>query len=233
MRKRYLGPSHLTGKHANLDFSRTYGGIFCTPCVLFGQRKKGGIQLQSFVNTPCKQYARLLGAGGFLTHHAETEYHQTSVLKSKLFLESLNSGDISQNLNCSSAKQIEENRNGLKRVILAIEHHGRLGAPLRGHRDCGKLDVMSSAIDYNAGQFRATLQLMASCGDNQLKNHIQKSPHNNQYSTQVVLGRGDNRETSNFLPELFSEGSEAVNEHGWTVIRRIVVDEENTILSDT
>ena len=32
----------------------------------------------------------------------------------------------------------------------------------------------------------------------------------NQYTAQVVLGRGDNRATFNFLPELFSEGSKAV-----------------------
>ena len=31
-----------------------------------------------------------------------------------------------------------------------------------------------------------------------------------QYTAQVVLGRGDNRATFNFLPELFSEGSKAV-----------------------
>ena len=35
-------------------------------------------------------------------------------------------------------------------------------------------------------------------------------PHPNQYTAQVVLGRGDNRATFNFLPELFSEGSKAV-----------------------
>ena len=31
-----------------------------------------------------------------------------------------------------------------------------------------------------------------------------------QYTAQVVLGRGDNRAASYFLPELFSEGSKAV-----------------------
>ena len=31
-----------------------------------------------------------------------------------------------------------------------------------------------------------------------------------QYTAQVVLGRGDNRATFNFLLELFSEGSKAV-----------------------
>ena len=35
-------------------------------------------------------------------------------------------------------------------------------------------------------------------------------PHPNQYTAQVVLGRGDNRATSYFLPELFSDGSKAV-----------------------
>ena len=43
---------------------------------------------------------------------------------------------------------------------------------------------MSSNIDYNAGQFRATLQLMASCGDNELKKHMQKSSHSNYISPQ-------------------------------------------------
>ena len=32
----------------------------------------------------------------------------------------------------------------------------------------------------------------------------------NQYSAQVVLGRGKNRAASNFLPELFYKGSKAI-----------------------
>ena len=39
------------------------------------------------------------------------------------------------------------------------------------------------------------------------------SPLINHYSTKVVLGRGDNRATSYFLPEFLSKGSKAVK---WT-----------------
>ena len=36
------------------------------------------------------------------------------------------------------------------------------------------------------------------------------SDHNDQYSAQVVLSQGDNRATSNFLPEILFEVSKAV-----------------------
>ena len=48
-------------------------------------------------------------------------------------------GDVSNKLNTTAAIQLAKNRAALKRIIQAIEYHGRLGLPLRGHRDYGKL----------------------------------------------------------------------------------------------
>ena len=52
--------------------------------------------------------------------------------------------------------------------------------------------------------------------DTQMNNKMKDVPEGlgsylyDQYSAQVVLGRGDNRAASNFLPELFYKGSKTI-----------------------
>jgi len=61
---------------------------------------------------------------------------------------------------------------------------GRLGLPLRGHRDSGTLpmpETGSSDIDYKQGNFRAMLQFTAACNDQTIYKHIRNVGRNSNY----------------------------------------------------
>ena len=174
MTKRHLGLHHLTGNFKCFDYSRTEKGIFCTPCVLFGGREAGGIKLKYLVSSPLQNFSRLTGNDGYLTEHLNKYYHQQAVLKSFDFLKTQETGnDVSTMVKTAHSREIAENRTALTRIILAIEHHGRLGLPLRGHRDSGAI-TLADTINYDQGNFRAVLQLMCECGDSELKKHLEK-----------------------------------------------------------
>ena len=81
--------------------------------------------------------------------------------------------NVSQQLLTSSAVKRENNCAALMCIGQAIEYHGRLSLPLRGHRDAGSLKLpdndgeaarthanLGGSIDYTQGNFKATLQLM-------------------------------------------------------------------------
>ena len=57
------------------------------------------------------------------------------------------SGDVSQQVSAAAAEEREKNRRVLMRIIQAIEFHGRLGLPLRGHRDSGELTLPEAGSD--------------------------------------------------------------------------------------
>ena len=73
------------------------------------------------------------------------------------------------------ALQRVKNRSALQRIVFCVEYLGRFGFPLRGHRDSGHLQLPAVGslgahdIDYNQGNFRATLHLMAACNDTVLR----------------------------------------------------------------
>ena len=55
-------------------------------------------------------------------------------------------GDVAQQLDTAAAVQRQQNRHALQRIIQAIEFYGRLGLPLHGHRDYGKLPLPDAKI---------------------------------------------------------------------------------------
>lgn len=65
-----------------------------------------------------------------------------------------------------------------------MEFLGRLGLPLRGHRDSGNLLLLpagSTDIEYGQGNFRAVLQLMSACDDKVLRDHLSTAGKNATY----------------------------------------------------
>ena len=76
-------------------------------------------------------------------------------------------------------------------IVKAIEHHGRLGLSLRGHRDERLLKLpendgeatrthanLGGSIDYTQGNFKATLQLMVECNDKVQEQHLHTAAWN-------------------------------------------------------
>ena len=172
--KLHLSARHVTGEYEDFNYSRTYGGLMCTPCVLFGPREVRGVALKALVDTPFSNYSKLTGKTGYLTEHLRKSYHADAKFKAAEFLKTaLNNSDVSRLVNNAYSKEVDENRIRLMRIIVALEHHGRLGAPLRGHRDSGPINLTDDIV-YDQGQFRATLQLMVECGDHELRAHLEK-----------------------------------------------------------
>ncbi len=192
IRKKYLGMQHVTGVNEVFAYSTAKHGLFCRMCVLFAPDFVGGIPLDRLVKSPLQKYTHLGGRDGYLTSHLKAAFHENSVMKANAFRsQMLNSrGDISKQLRSEYEKQRERNRAALKRIIRAVEFHGRLGLPLRGHDDCGELPTiehgaeelnLESHIDYGKGNLRALLQLMMDCNDTVLRGHFLNTPRNATY----------------------------------------------------
>ena len=186
IRQRYLGPQHFAGKYDMFSYSLSKKGIFCRPCAIFAPDEVGGVRLNRMVKTPLQKYDHLTGSNGYLTEHLSKKFHEDSLSKANAFvaLVQSNAGDVEQQANIGAAKKREKNRRALERIVSSIEFLGRLGLALRGHRDSGDLlmpQSNSSEIDYTQGNFRATLQFMASCNDKVIYEHISTAGRNSTY----------------------------------------------------
>ena len=190
VRMKYLGPQHFRDVYTCFEYSIVKKGIFCKPCVLFAPDSVHGVPLNTLVKTPLNKYSHQTGKDGRLTNHLSKSFHEDSVTRAN----GLRSGiHVSEQIDKAAAEERKKNRAALSRILQAIEYHGRLGLSLRGHRDSGKLTTLAEAgsdVDYNdAGSdisytqcnFRACLQLMVSCNDQVLKQHINNCASNASY----------------------------------------------------
>ena len=192
IRRKYLGPQHLSGQYSCFSYSLAKQGVFCKPCALFAPDSAGGVKLDRLVKSPLQKYSHLTGDGGYLTSHLKNDFHEDCSSKATAFIEMMRigSGDVAQQLNTAAAAERERNRRALGRIIQAIEFHGRLGLPMRGHRDSGELTLPdattftasnANSIDYAQGNLRATLQLMVTCNDEELRQHLSTAGKNATY----------------------------------------------------
>ena len=193
--KRFLGPQHFQGVYECFSYSLANRGIYCKVAMCFvwtgnGRRCETGRTGQNAIAD-----VQPFNGRSYLSNHVTKEFHENCVTKAQSFIETMKDGgkgDISQQLSSAAAAQREKNRAALKRIILAIEFNGRLGLPLRGHRDPGTLQhpavhkqVSSvthlSGIDYSQGNLRATLRLMLECNDVVLTHHLSTARQNSTY----------------------------------------------------
>lgn len=179
IRRKYLGPQHLTGKYDCFTYSPNQNGVFCVPCVIFGSRAAGRNTLDRLVRSPLKNYCHLTGRDGYLTAHLSKAYHQESCFKAKQLKKTAESSDVYSQLNKAAAEERLKNRKILDRILEAIVFLGRRGLPMRAHRDSGSL--CPNDICFDEGNFRALLQLMISCGDDILKQHVETCKKNASY----------------------------------------------------
>jgi len=194
VRMKYLGPQHFRDVYTCFEYSIVKRGMFCKPCVLFAPDSVHGVPLNTLVKTPLNKYSHLTGKDGRLTSHLTKSFHEDSVTRAN----GLRSGiHVHEQMDKAAAEERKKNRAALSRILHAIEYHGRLGLSLRGHRDSGKLqttmaeagsdqsdvdyDEAGSDISYTQGNFRACLQLMVSCNDEILKQHINGCASNASY----------------------------------------------------
>jgi len=191
---KYLGPQHFSGKFSCFQYSTVKGGVFCAPCGLFAPQNAGGVKLDRLVKSPLQKFSHLTGDNGYLTSHLQNDFHEDCVTRTSAFVQTRQgrTSNVMQQLDATAAAQRDRNRRALERIIQAIEFYGRLGLPLRGHRDCGELqlpetsdDDTGSDTDYTQGNMRALLQLMVTCGDDVLKQHLITAGKNATYISPV------------------------------------------------
>ena len=85
-------------------------------------------------------------------------------------------------LDKSVKKEIEENRNKLASIADAVLYCGRLGLPLRGHRDDSKYHPeVGQYSTGGVGNFIETLNLKVRSGDKVLENHLKTCGKNKSY----------------------------------------------------
>lgn len=123
--------------------------------MLFVAESAGGVKLDRVVKSPLQKYSHLTGNDGYLSTHLLNAFHEDCASKARTFCQMMRgrAGDVAQQVDSVAAAQRERNRRALERIIQAIKFHGRLGLPLRGHRDCGELPLPdeNAGIDYTQG----------------------------------------------------------------------------------
>ena len=183
MRKKYLGPQHFQGEYSSFAYSLIDEGIYCKACVLFAPENVRGARLERLVKSPLQKYAHLTGKDGYLTSHIKNKFHEDSITAANHFEKNIYN-DCATQLNAKAAEEREKNRAALREIIRAIEFLGRLGLPLRGHRDSGPLklpDLESKTITYEEGNMRALLQMMTCDGQSGLRHHLEAGAKNATY----------------------------------------------------
>ena len=189
-KKRHLNARHFEIHGSWLCYSHEPAGLFCKVCLFFAdrdavRRRNGSTAPVTFINKGCTRYSRLTGSEGYFDAHCNTNYHKDASLVALDFIYAFEhpAKSIDQQLDKQVHQRVAENRKRLKPIVSTIVFAGRMGLPLRGHRDSGSLTVPETVedIDAECGNLRALLQFRAVSGDEDLKEHLISCKKNATY----------------------------------------------------
>ena len=146
---------------------------YCMYCILLNGASAGRkIQL---VHTPFKTWS---DAQCCLRRHSEskTGIHSKSMDSYKEFLKQVSGkkDPVEQQLSKSTVKQVDKNRKVLLSIIDAIKTIGKMGVPLRGHRDDSRYqpDVGEPANHPGVGNFIEFINFAVRQGNQTLGDHL-------------------------------------------------------------
>ena len=180
-KKRHLNARHFEIHGSWLCYSHEPAGLFCKVCLFFAdrdavRRRNGSTAPVTFNNKGCTRYSRLTGSEGYFDAHCNTNYHKDASLVAVDFIYAFEhpAKSIDQQLDKQVHQRVAENRKRLKPIVSTIVFAGRMGLPLRGHRDSGSLTVPETVedIDAECGNLRALLQFRAVSGDDYSTNSV-------------------------------------------------------------
>ena len=120
LRRKYLGPQHLSGVYSVFSYSLSKRGLFCRPCVIFAPNDVRGVKLGRLVQSP--KFAHLTGRDGYLTSHLSTKFHEDSISRAQALKQTTTSkaGDVAQQMKSSAALQRVKYRSALQRIVLCV-----------------------------------------------------------------------------------------------------------------
>ena len=166
-------------KYPWLSYSNIPGseGGFCKYCVLFSRESggKGSQTLGVLVRKPLNKYKKALQT---LDEHQQTHYHNFSVSQAEALVrvETKQVESVDVQLDEQKKKKLKDNRRKLAPIVKTIILCGQQNISLRGHRDCGRVQIGES--NKEKGNFRALLRYRLDAGDNDLKEYVENSPSN-------------------------------------------------------
>ena len=157
-------------------------------CILFPSPPQTGFgKIGNLVLSPYqKPYTKALGKDGVLVTHEQTAMHKHASEKADLFSQAFHNPKQRIDVSWMDAQklQVDENREVLRCIVLAVEYLAKQGLSFRGHKD-DKVDY--SVSDANRGNFIALLQLMAK-GNNVLQRHFSLASKNGRarYTSKTI-----------------------------------------------
>ena len=163
-------------------------GGYCLSCVLFGDRFPGkASKLKNLFSEPfCRwndastsfKWHAGHGTGGEMGLHACTFPILTSLLSQVAGY----AQPIEIMMDTNLRKEVADNRKKLKPIVDAVTFCGRLGLPLRGHRDDSKYHPEVGGFSTeNVGNFVEALNFRVRGGDEVLHEHLTSCGKNQSY----------------------------------------------------
>ena len=155
-------------------YSESVDGRFCLPCVLFSVPENQG-QLET---RPFKRWNKLF----FVGEHEKKKYHQNSLVAAEDFRKTMTTTPaIDQQLYNQRLQRIKANNEMLHSITEALQFMGKLGPPLRGHRDNIKANPT-----LNKGKLIEPLNFRAN-SDDKLLAYMETCKKNARYSSKTIL----------------------------------------------
>ena len=169
------------------------------PCVLFGAKYPGGSRLQNFYLRPFRCWKDALRS--FRKHAQNSDMHKYCACVLKKFITDFagKTLPIDKGLDVTYRAEVKTNREAIAPIVDTIILCGRQNFPLRGHnekyqKDQNKdQDIKIEDINIgqdteafslnNPGNFVELLNFRIRGGDMNLKNHLQNSAKNAQYTS--------------------------------------------------
>ena len=165
-----------------LVYSRYYDGVFCLPCVVFGNRFPGS-KLQKLYTEPLTRWN---GASTkFLEHQKSCQMHHDTVAAMETFKSQLSgkSQRIDVTFDTIKYERIRSNRQKLIPILKTVILCARQNISFRGHRDDSKhFDDRSN----NPGNFQTLLEFRVDSGDRVLDDHFKTAPKNATYRSKSI-----------------------------------------------
>ena len=232
-----------------LCYSPSLDGALCLPCVLFGDQfpsKANRIKIlfsepMSHWSDACASFKRHVGLGTKAVSKSGLHESTSSLFTNIIAQASGKAQPIEVMVDEHAKKTIFENRKKLVPIVDTIKLCGRLGLPLRGHRDDSKYHPeVGSYSQGGVGNFVELLNFRVRGGDTLLQEHLKNCPKNASYISkttqndlikscgQVITDKiVDEVKRNKFFTIIADEAADSSNKEQMSLVLRFVDDNRN------